>query len=77
MSLNKKYRNIWIVWILAFFAIEGFALRNNKVGDTLSENIREWIGTNNPSRTWAMWIARIIVAAGLVWALPHLLTGSV
>jgi hypothetical protein len=77
MSLNKKYRNIWIVWILAFFAIEGFALRNNKVGDTLSENIREWIGTNNPSRTWAMWILRIGLGGLLIWAVPHFYTGSV
>ena len=75
--LRKKYTVMWLVWILAFFAIEGAALRSGKLGDTLSEHVRTWIGTNNPARTWSMWILRIIVCGGLFWLIPHFMTGAI
>ena len=75
--MQKKYTVMWIVWILAFIGIEAAALRSDKLGDTLSEHVREWIGTGNPARTWSMWILRILTAGGLIWLIPHFLTGSI
>ncbi len=34
-----KYRTLWIVWIILFGLIEGAALENDQLGDTLSEQI--------------------------------------
>ena len=34
---------LWVGWIVAFFVIEGVALRNDMPGDTLSEHIRKWL----------------------------------
>jgi hypothetical protein len=39
------FTTLWILWGLAFAAIEGVAIRNDKKGDTLSEHFRLWFST--------------------------------
>lgn len=77
MALRKKYTVMWLVWIMAFFAIEGAALKSDKMGDTLTEHVRDWIGTNNAKRTTMMWALRIGLGGLLAWLIPHFFTGSV
>lgn len=74
-SLDPKYKWLWFVWILAFLGIEWAALRNSKPGDTLSEVVRKHIGSNNPQRTWGMWMARILLGGLFAWLIPHFYSG--
>ena len=75
MKLNRKYTTLWIVWVVAFGVIEYAALKNKDGGDTLSEHIWKLIGTNTPGRNWENWLARIVLAGGFVWVIPHFFTG--
>jgi len=56
---------LWLGWIGLFFVIEGFALFNDKGGDTLTENFQYVVGTAG----WGWGLA----AFGLLfaWLLPH------
>jgi len=55
---------LWILWIIAFFLIEGYAIKTNKY-DTLSEKI------------WKVqkkhWVFRLIAFVVIIWAGIHLL----
>ena len=77
MKLNKTYTILWIVWILCFGVIEFAALKNKKEGDTLTEHVRKLIGTNTPGRNWENWVARVALAGGVLWLIPHFFTGVI
>ena len=69
----------WLVWIVAFFGIEGKALLHRHNGDTLSEHIRRWFGTDPAGRrdiTAFARVRRIGLLVGLVWLSVHLLTNG-
>ena len=76
MKLNSKYTKLWIIWILAFGVIEYSAIKDKAKGDTLSENIRELIGTTG-TRDALAWIFRLGVGGLILWAIPHFFTGSI
>ena len=68
---------LWVVWGLAFAAIEGTALARDNAAGTLSEHLRLWLRTDTKlGRTiWAIvsgvffgWFVIHIAAPGLVWA---------
>lgn len=70
---------IWAVWVFlvlaSFFAIEIPAVRNKIPGDTLSENLRLWLGIR-PHRKWG--IAGTFIFGGFfVWFLFHIITNAV
>jgi hypothetical protein len=77
MSLNKKYTWLWVIWVLAFGVIEYSALKNKGKGDTLTEHVRKLIGTGTAGRNWENWVARIVLAGGILWSIPHFFTGSI
>lgn len=77
MKLNKKYTILWLIWIAGFGVIEYAALKNKKEGDTLTEHVRKLIGTKTEGRNWENWLARGVLAGGIIWAIPHFFTGAV
>ncbi len=74
---------IWLLWIAAFLGIEGVALFNSKPGDTLSEHVWAWFGTQRrkpgePERPRSGWtqLRRFTLLAFLAWLSAHFLTGG-
>lgn len=69
---------MWITWAaiaLGGFAIlETIALANRREGDTLSENIRRWLGITPPNPRRRILVPAFV--AGLlvfvVWFIPHI-----
>lgn len=58
------YTIAWLGWIAYFVVVEGMALFNSKPGDTLSEHVWAWFGTQRkparkPSETDAQYAERI------------------
>jgi hypothetical protein len=73
----------WLVWLLYFAVVEGIALFNSKDGDTLSEHVWAWFGTQRAKpgqpvkdRTgWAQF-RRFLLVAFMAWLSTHFLTGG-
>jgi amino acid permease len=69
----------WITWIAvaltAFGVLEGVALANRRRGDTLSENIRRWLGIDPPRRSRRIGMAAFatLLVAFVGWFVPHIL----
>ena len=53
----------WLFWVVAFFAIEAYAIYNGTPGDTLSGYIWRWAR--------AAWWRKLVVAAALAWLAYH------
>lgn len=66
----------WLLWIAAFFGIEGPALLNRHNGDTLSEHIRSWFGTDTKRNGPLVRVRRLALLSGLAWLALHLLTNG-
>ena len=75
MKLNSRYTMLWVVWLLAFGAIEWSAIKDVRQGDTLSEHIWKIIGTKAAQKQTWHWFLRIGVLALLVWLIVHFMTG--
>lgn len=75
MALNKKYTWAWIAWVLLFGVIEYAALKDKREGDTLTEHVRQLIGTWG-KKDLGNWIARVSLAGLFVWLVPHFFTGA-
>lgn len=63
---------LWVGWILAFFAIEIPAIRNDLREDTLSEHIRRWFSTKTHHGRSVFIVAWL---AFTVWFVPHIVWG--
>jgi hypothetical protein len=71
----------WFVWILYFAVLEGVALFRSKPGDTLSEHVWVWFGTqkadlSRPVTGWTR-IRRVILGGFMLWLSIHFLTGGI
>jgi len=69
----------WIVWIVLFLVWEGVALFNSKPGDTLSEHVWIWFGTDREKyRTKTGWVQfrRFLLLAFVLWLAAHFLSGG-
>jgi hypothetical protein len=73
----------WLLWFLYFAILEGVALFNSKPGDTLSEHVWTWFGTNfkrgeNPRQPsgWTR-ARRFVLLAFMAWLTLHFLTGGI
>lgn len=65
------YSLLWVLWVLTFFIVEGFALRNDMPGDTLSEHVRKWIRTDTKlGRT----IFLVVFGGFVAWFSVHIIT---
>lgn len=65
------YTLLWVGWVLTFFIVEGFALRNDMPGDTFSEHTRKWIRTDTKlGRT----IFLVVFSGFAIWFLVHIIT---
>lgn len=68
----------WIVWLVAalggFAILETIALANRRDGDTLSENIRRWLGIYPPSPMKRFFLPAFVfgMVAFFVWFIPHI-----
>ena len=69
---------LWVVWLAAvavsFGAIEGVAIHNRRGGDTLTENLRRWLGIS-PPRPGRRVAAELFAAAVLgfaAWLVQHI-----
>lgn len=58
---------IWAALILAGAAFEGYALRNGRAGDTLSESTRRWFHVRHPVGRVAFGVAWTLFAAWFGW----------
>lgn len=65
----------WLLWGAAFLLIEGLALFNKTIGDTLSEHA--WSLTRPYGRRTGPWVitARALIAVFLIWLTGHLVLG--
>lgn len=69
----------WILWgsvsLTTFLVLEVIALTNERTGDTLSENIRRWLGITPPSpvRQVAVPVFVAVLLGFVAWFLPHIL----
>lgn len=68
----------WITWLAAvavsFAVLESIALATPRAGDTLSENVRRWLGIA-PVRPWRRWGVAGFLATLVgftVWFGPHI-----
>lgn len=59
----------WIIWGVAFFALEIPAALNKRKDDTLSEHI--WSALTRPGN-WYTWPMRIVLLLFLGWLAAHL-----
>lgn len=67
----------WLAWFGAFVFMEGNALANHTNGDTLSETVWRWLrigSARNPGTVAWTWRS-FVLAAFLVWLVPHLMFG--
>lgn len=78
-----NYTAAWIVWLLYFGVVEVTAVRNSRDGDTLSEHVWLWFGTQRrkpgePARnvTGWVWLRRFALLAFVTWLALHFLTGG-
>lgn len=69
---------VWIAWLVVslggFIVLETIALVNRKRGDTLSENIRRWLGIDPPNPAARIGIPVFVAALiiFIVWFIPHI-----
>lgn len=68
----------WIAWFAWFAVVEGMALFNSRQGDTLSEHIWAWFGTQHPDKYPSGWtrVRRFVLLAFMAWLSVHFLTGG-
>jgi hypothetical protein len=71
----------WLIWIAIFLVWEGIALFNSKPGDTLSEHVWIWFGTQRRDGVYRKktgWVQfrRFVLAAFMFWLGLHFLTGG-
>lgn len=74
---------LWLGWGVYFLAVEAAALYDSKPGNTLSEHIWLWLGTQRrrpgePERQRSGWtqLRRVLLLAFLAWLVVHFLTGG-
>lgn len=74
---------LWYGFIAYFAVVEGIALFNSKPGDTLSEHVWMWFGTQRrkpgePERVRTGWVQlrRFVLLAFLAWLSFHFLSGG-
>jgi hypothetical protein len=68
------YTAAWLVWLLQFAVIEGFALANKQPGDTLSEHVWAWASIKGKAAGWRL--RRLGLLVVLAWLVAHFLTGG-
>lgn len=77
------YTIAWLVWLAYFLVVEVMALFNSKPGDTLSEHVWAWFGTQRrkpgeAARKPSGWtqFRRFALLAFLAWLTLHFLSGG-
>jgi hypothetical protein len=68
----------WVIWLVAFVAIEAWALVRKKRGDTLSEHTWDWFclkGSKGGKSTWCV-VRRVTFVAFWAWLTIHFVTGG-
>lgn len=75
----------WLIWIGYFVALEGWTLFNSRSGDTLSEHVWAWFGTQRTvlpagevpkDRTGWTQLRRFVLLAFMAWLGVHFITGG-
>ncbi|KXK63339.1 hypothetical protein AWW66_03230 [Micromonospora rosaria] len=73
----------WLAWFAWFAVVEGMALFNSRPGDTLSEHVWAWFGTQRrrpgePERPRSGWtqLRRFLLIAFMAWLSAHFITGG-
>ncbi|GAB1641747.1 hypothetical protein [Krasilnikovia sp. MM14-A1259] len=77
------YTAAWLLWFAYFLIVEGMALFNSRPGDTLSEHVWAWFGTQRAApgespRLRSGWtqLRRVLLLAFMVWLSVHFLMGG-
>lgn len=73
----------WIGWLIYFAAVEGAALYRSRPGDTLSEHVWAWFGTQRrrlgeserPRSGWTQ-LRRFALLTFMAWLFVHFMTGG-
>lgn len=65
----------WLIWGLAFVALEGFGLFDNRPGGTLSELVWATFKVRDRRPTRTTWFLRGVLALFMGWLTYHFLTG--
>lgn len=75
MSDYSEY--VWAFWLLQFLAYEIYAAVNKKKGDTLSENVGDWVGVKKWSHSLRRWspLRRTVLLAFMASLAAHLVWG--
>lgn len=69
------YTLAWVIWAAAFLVIEGIALADRRLGDTLSEHVWKVFKVRDRRPTAATWAVRVPLYVFLVWLSGHLAFG--
>lgn len=72
------YAATWVLWLALFAIVEGEALLNARVGDTLSEHVWAWftVGGGRPVTGWVR-LKRVLLLGFVVWLGVHFVGGGV
>lgn len=79
MTDVDPYTIAWVGWGAAFFVIEGKAIYDGykgKSGETLSEHLRDWLGTDKTSTKRHRILGVTAFALFGLWFFPHILFGG-
>lgn len=67
---------VWSAWLLvvaaSFAVLESIALARRADGDTLSANIRRWLGTDKTWKTWGAAGFAVALIGFVGWFIPHI-----
>ena len=66
---------LWLAWGGAFLFLEGLALFNKGLGDTLSEHFWRWLRVGDRMPTPVVWAGRVGVLIFCLWLGLHLSLG--
>lgn len=67
---------LWLLWGGVFLVIEGIALFNKSINDTLSEHFWRWLKVgDHGTPTWLVWAGRAGVLLFCAWLGLHLSFG--
>jgi hypothetical protein len=65
---------MWLGWLGAFGALEGWAIVTKRWDDTLSAHVWKWFSVTGTGHLWRA--RRFALLAFLAWLCAHFLTGG-
>lgn len=75
MTHSALFTLLWVLWIVAFLAIELIALLDRRLDDTLSEHVWSWCHVRDNRPQAYAWVLRGALALFMAWLSGHFVFG--